>query len=127
MNLRPRIVFPVFFTGLLFFLIPSQAHSADPKSSEQAGALLFRDKGCSFCHGVGGIGTKKGPALIAIRNDKAWPPEKITKQILDGGQKMPPFRESLEDSEVAQIVAYLRAKVRPEPPPSTTPAPAPAN
>ena len=82
------------------------------------GAVLFRDKGCEHCHGVGGIGTKKGPPLTTIRTDKAWPPEKITKQILDGGKKMPPFADSLTDPEVAQIVAYLRAKHRPVPPPA---------
>lgn len=83
-----------------------------------AGAVLFRDKGCSHCHGAGGIGTLKAPALIHIRNEKQWTPARITAQILNGGQKMPPFSDSLTDSEVAQIVAYLRAKNRPVPPPS---------
>ena len=82
----------------------------------QAGAALYRDKGCPQCHGADLNGNKKGPALADIRNDPAWPPEKITKQITDGGPKMPPFGESLTDPEVAQLVAYLRAKDRPAPP-----------
>jgi mono/diheme cytochrome c family protein len=95
------------------------------KASEQAGAILFRDKGCAYCHGVGGIGGKKAPVLVDIRKNKLWTPPRITTQILDGGQKMPPFRDSLTDEEVAQLVAYLRAKDRPVPPPSTTPPPPP--
>lgn len=90
-----------------------------------AGAILFRDKGCAFCHGPGGVGTAKAPSLVDIRRNKLWPAEKMTSQILNGGQKMPPFADALTDSEIAQLVAYLRAKRRPVPPPSATPAPPP--
>ncbi len=83
-----------------------------------AGAVLFRDKGCAQCHGQGGVGTAKAPSLVNIRSEKAWTAEKITDQILNGGQKMPPFADSLSDPEIAQIVAYLRAKKRPVPPPA---------
>jgi len=104
-------------------------HALGPKTStpEEAGAILFRDKGCAHCHGAGGTGGKKGPDLSGIRTDKLWTPDKITHQILNGGQKMPPFSDSLTDAEIAQLVAYLRAKHRPIPPPSASPAPAPAN
>lgn len=81
------------------------------------GAVLFRKLDCAHCHGEGGIGTKKAPSLAEIRKDKEWPPAKITSQILNGGQKMPPFSDSLSDAEIAQLVAYLRAKHRPVPPP----------
>ncbi len=52
-------------------------------------------------------------------------PPKITDQIMNGGQKMPPFSDSLTDKEIAQMVAYLRARHRPVPPPSDNPNPAP--
>ena len=88
------------------------------KAAEQAGALLFRDKGCAHCHGAGGAGGKIGPNLTGLRKDKLWTPVKITGQILNGGQKMPSFRDSLTDDEVTQLIAYLRAKHRPIPPPT---------
>ena len=91
------------------------------KADEQAGAVLYRDKGCPQCHGADLNGNKKGPSLADIRTDPAWPPEKITKQITDGGQKMPPFGDSLTDPEVAQLVAFLRAKDRPAPPQPANP------
>lgn len=93
---------------------------AQSQADEMAGAVLFRDKGCAQCHGVAGVGTTKGPALAGIGEDKNWPPEKITQHILNGGQKMPPFADSLTDPEIAQIVAYLRAKNKPVPPPRAT-------
>jgi mono/diheme cytochrome c family protein len=109
----------------LFLCSALHANAQAAVKPEQAGAILFRDKGCAYCHGVGGIGGKKAPVLVDIRKNKLWAPPKITSQILDGGQKMPPFRDSLTDEEVAQLVAYLRAKDRPIPPPSDTPPPPP--
>jgi mono/diheme cytochrome c family protein len=112
------------------FLVTAPAFaSARTKAAEQAGAQLFRDKGCAHCHGEGGIGAKKGPSLTDLRKNKLWPPEKITGQIFNGGQKMPPFSDSLTDEQIAQLVAYLRAKHKPVLPPvpgGSQPA-APAN
>ena len=104
---------------LLSIALAQPLFAASTEADEKAGAVLFRDKGCAHCHGADGAGTKKGPSLTTIRTDKAWPPEKITKQILNGGAKMPPFADSLSDPEVAQIVAYLRARHRPVPPPAS--------
>ncbi len=113
----------------LLVSFPAQAASK-AEADAKAGALLFRDKGCAHCHGAGGVGTQKAPSLLKIREDKAWPPDKITEQILDGGDKMPPFRDSLSDEEIAQIIDYLRAKHRPVPSPlpegAEPPAPASA-
>lgn len=115
-----RLSFIVFC--VLIQAIPSPGLSASKaKAAEEGGALLFRDKGCAYCHGVGAVGTRKAPALTDLHKDKAWPPAKITNQILDGGQKMPPFRESLTDDEVSQLVAYIRAKHKPPPPPAAPP------
>jgi mono/diheme cytochrome c family protein len=108
--------------------MPARALSGSKsKAAEEAGALLFRDKGCAYCHGAGGSGGKKGPDLSGLPTDKVWTPDKITHQILEGGQKMPPFSDSLTDAEIAQLVAYLRARHRPVPPPSTAPPPPPGN
>jgi mono/diheme cytochrome c family protein len=101
------------------------AFAAHTKADEMAGAILFRDKGCTHCHGPNGEGTRKAPALANIRKNKFWTPAKITEQIENGGQKMPPFSDALTDPETAQIVAFLRAKHWPVPP--TAPAPPPAN
>jgi mono/diheme cytochrome c family protein len=98
--------------------------SAKSKQAEQAGANLFRDKGCAYCHGATTAGTPKGPSLLDVRKTMKAP--QITDQILNGGRKMPPFSDSLKNDEVAQLVAWLRAKHRPAPTPQAKPNPAPA-
>jgi mono/diheme cytochrome c family protein len=123
-NHRPRL-FAILPVVLFFAVLPAPPlFGSSTTPDEQAGAVLFRDNGCAHCHGVGGIGTKKAPSLVNIRKDKNWPPAKITSQILNGGQKMPPFGDSLTDPQIAQLVAYLRAKNRPVPPPLPEPKPA---
>jgi mono/diheme cytochrome c family protein len=113
--------------GLIALLaVPTQLSASKKNEDEKAGAVLFRDKGCTYCHGVGGVGTKKAPSVTELYKDKTWTPEKITSQILNGGQKMPPFRDSVTDDEVIQLIAYLRAKVKPVPPPAVSPDANPA-
>ncbi len=114
--------------GLIALSASPVSQAASRKSDEEkAGAVLFRDKGCTYCHGVGAVGTKKAPALTSLPRDKTWTPEKITNQILNGGQKMPPFRESVTDEDVTDLIAYLRAKNKPIPPPATVQDSAPAS
>jgi len=125
-NRRIKLLALISVAALSFSLSTYASSGAPTKADENAGAQLFRDKGCAYCHGASLEGTRKAPALANLRKDKAWTPAKITKQILDGGQKMPPFRESLTDEEISQLVAYLRAKNRPVLPP-TVASPPPAN
>jgi mono/diheme cytochrome c family protein len=114
--------------GLIVALSSPAAYSAVKKSDEEkAGAVLFRDKGCTYCHGAAGVGTRKAPSLTSLPKDKAWTPEKITNQILNGGQKMPPFRDSVTDEDVTDLIAYLRAKNKPVPPPDTAQDSTPAS
>ena len=122
--IQSRLFFPATLLVCMASLAgPAWAASSATKAQEKAGAVLFRDKGCTYCHGADLLGTKKAPSLATIRKDKAWTPEKMTTQILDGGQKMPPFSDSLSDEEIADLVAYLRAKKRPIPPPVPAAAP----
>jgi mono/diheme cytochrome c family protein len=113
--------FNVIYSLSLLLLAPFAVNplfSSENKAAESAGAILFRDKGCTHCHGADGKGTKKGPDLSGLPRDNLWTPAKITSQILDGGQKMPPFSDSITDEEAAQLVAYLRSTNKPVPPPA---------
>jgi ubiquinol-cytochrome c reductase cytochrome b subunit len=102
----------------LLAALPGSSLFAASKTDEMAGAILFRDQDCAHCHTIAGVGGKKGPDLTNLPRDKFWTPEKIAHQILNGGQKMPPFSEALTDAQIAQIIAFLRAKHRPVAPPA---------
>lgn len=107
---------PISLSLIAILIVPAPAVAAKKDEDAKAGAFLFRDKGCAYCHGVGAIGTKKAPQLLDLSKDKNWTNEKLTNQILNGGQKMPPFRDSITDEEVSQLISYLRAKNKPVPP-----------
>jgi mono/diheme cytochrome c family protein len=116
---RAKLFFPPLTLGLILpFCFPAVAAPQKADDSAKAGAVLFRDKGCTYCHGPVGEGTKKAPAVTDLWKDKTWSNEKITTQILDGGQKMPPFRDSVSDDEVKDLIGWLRAKKKPVPPPA---------
>jgi mono/diheme cytochrome c family protein len=121
-----RFSFSALIIAVLLFAAdgPRALAASKTEADAKAGAALFVDKGCTFCHGVGGAGTSKAPSLVDLRKDKAWPADKIKNQILNGGQKMPPFADSLTDQEVSQLIAYLLAKHRPAPPAAASANPA---
>lgn len=118
MTSRAKLL-PLFISlGLILPAVSVLAAPANPEGSAKTGAALFSDKGCTYCHGSVGQGAKKGPALTDVWKDKTWTNEKITNQILNGGQKMPPFQDSVSDDEVKDLIAWLRAKNKPTPPPA---------
>jgi mono/diheme cytochrome c family protein len=108
--------FPLILGLIVTSALSSSAAPQKAEGSAKAGAALFSDKGCTYCHGPAGQGAKKGPALTDVWKDKTWTNEKITNQILNGGQKMPPFQDSVTDDEVKDLIAWLRAKDKPVPP-----------
>ena len=85
MKILPRVCFAVLLITMAF-----PAFALSPKEQEAAGAILFRDKGCAYCHGKSTEGTHKGPSLVDVR--KRLKPEQIANQIKEGGQKMPPSK-----------------------------------
>jgi mono/diheme cytochrome c family protein len=110
-NLR---ILPALFLALI---ASGSAQVPDAQAAVQAGAILFRDN-CARCHGANLEGGKKAPALAEIRQKKHWTDERITHRIQNGEGKMPPFRDSLNNDQIQQLIAYLRADNRPTPPPA---------
>jgi len=99
--------------ALALLALPAYAAS---KQDEAAGAILFRDRGCTYCHGDHLQGTDRAPSLDKVRDKlKA---DKITAQITHGSLQMPAFGEILTPPEIAQLVGFLRSKHRPAIPPA---------
>jgi ubiquinol-cytochrome c reductase cytochrome b subunit len=77
-------------------------------STVVAGARLFREKGCEFCHAIGGYGGKRGPDLSDVRSRLA--PDQIAARITNGSLNMPAYARTLTPSQVNTLVAFLSTR-----------------
>ncbi len=82
-----------------------RASSADDRA---AGAVLYHERGCTYCHGAELAGSEKGPSLQAV--GKKLHQDAIEHQIVAGGGGMPAFGDSLKPDEVKQLVEFLAAQ-----------------
>lgn len=85
---------------------------ASDANAPAAGKRLF-DASCVACHGAGGAGTERAPALDAGRLKHGDEDFDIFQTIQKGvaGTQMPPFA-SLRAEEVWQLVTYVRSLSR---------------
>lgn len=91
---------------------PEQRRSAPPQLSK-AGVLFNRH--CAVCHGKGGeggqVGVQQVPNLKG-ENALALSDEQLTRQIFDGGKAMPPFKYTLTDDEIGELVRFIRRELQ---------------
>lgn len=73
-----------------------------------AGAQLFHDKGCQYCHAIDGQGGRRGPDLSTV-GDRLSANE-LNVRILAGGNLMPPYANILTPAEVEELVAFLQSR-----------------
>ena len=91
--------------------------STPQPAASTAGATprVLYERNCAVCHGVQGqgtqLGTMKTPPLIsgAALTD---PDEKFLKQISDGGNGMPPFKYTLDDKQINDLVRFIREEIQ---------------
>ena len=80
---------------------------ASSREQRERGAADFASSGCQHCHSIGGVGGHRGPDLSGVGRAKSK--TAIRRQILDGSDVMPSFREVLAPEEIKDLVAYLRS------------------
>lgn len=87
---------------------------AGPRGDSRRGGEIFREKGCSGCHAVGGEGTNVGPNLAGSEATRSVPhwvaamwnhAPAMREKLRETGQAWPHF----EDDEMRDVVEYLRA------------------
>jgi mono/diheme cytochrome c family protein len=70
-----------------------------------SGKKVFESAGCATCHtlkAAGATGTV-GPNL-----DQLKPPEaRVVKQVTDGGQIMPAFKDKLTKQQIQAVASYV--------------------
>ena len=93
--------------ALVLLAAATLAHAGDPA----AGKTLFETK-CGVCHATDSSERRIGPALKGVK-EGALPSHKntshdaILKQIDNGGNGMPVFRELLTKDQKEDVVAYV--------------------
>jgi ubiquinol-cytochrome c reductase cytochrome b subunit len=71
------------------------------------GSQLFHDRGCQYCHAVGGYGGQYGPELTTVL--RRIPPEVFVTRTVQGWGDMPGYRGSITLDELERIIIFLRA------------------
>ena len=76
--------------------------------SGQRGLMLVQARGCINCHAFAGIGGRRGPDLTTVgaRLDR----DQLTWRILNGGNGMPAYGQSLTPDETTALVDLLSAQ-----------------
>ncbi|HYC31441.1 MAG TPA: cytochrome b N-terminal domain-containing protein [Gemmatimonadales bacterium] len=76
----------------------------------RAGARLFHEKGCEFCHMYAGYGGRRGPDLTETGGRMTH--DQIVARIMNGSPNMPAYASILSGEQVQQIATFLSAKHR---------------
>src|SRR5262249_19234348 len=98
-----------------------EAYVRERSPLELRGALVLQDKQCRNCHGLGGAGGRRGPALddVATRLTR----DQLVRQVLQGGGNMPAYGDNLTPPEVTAPVPFMLTLPPPGAPPAPTAAP----
>lgn len=104
---------------------PTPSASASPDALAEARAIYAKD--CQECHGVDGKGGRvkldDGSRLRvpSFREGHALrhPNSEFVKQIMQGGDGMPAYKDKLSQAQVDQLISYIRSEFQPgiTPPP----------
>jgi mono/diheme cytochrome c family protein len=77
-------------------------------AAQESPAVQQFDKLCAACHGSGGSGTDRGPALVNNRGLRSRPENEIRDLIRNGTSRgMPPFE--LPENELQSLARFIRS------------------
>lgn len=79
-----------------------------PSAAAQDAAGTYKAK-CAMCHGPDGKGGKMGTRDFASPEVKAETDAQLTGIITKGKGKMPAYEGKLKDTEIKDLVAYVRS------------------
>ncbi|MGP8226435.1 MAG: c-type cytochrome [Terracidiphilus sp.] len=92
---------------LVILMVCSSTGFASSRSKKAHGASVFAASGCSHCHSIRNEGGHKGPDLSGV--GRRLNKDQMRLQITGGSRLMPPFGETLQDTEIADLISYLRS------------------
>ncbi|MBC8335540.1 MAG: cytochrome c [Anaerolineales bacterium] len=103
----------VLIIGLALWLVSQSKRSSDEVSKTDLLALGEEVylANCAACHGIDGGGheaVEAAPALNATEHAWHHADGHLQRLIVNGGQLMPPFGESLTDDEIVALIRYFQ-------------------
>jgi cytochrome c2 len=94
-------------------LLASAPMQAQKKGDAAKGKEVFDQ--CAMCHNADSTEKKMGPGLKGLfkkakldSNGKPVSDANVIQKINEGGNGMPPYKDSLSDDERANLIAYLK-------------------
>jgi mono/diheme cytochrome c family protein len=100
----------LLFVGLTLFVV--SIARANPVPDSAASSATFRTK-CAMCHGPDGAGSEVGKSMNVpdLRSDAVQkrPDAELAQIISDGKGGMPPFKSSLSEAQIHDLVSYVRS------------------
>ena len=89
--------------GLILLGVVGQAHAADPRK----GAKLYSEY-CTDCHGNRGVPNMPGVPDFSRNQHLMQSDLALVKSISVGKGMMPAFQGRLSESDILDVIAYLR-------------------
>jgi mono/diheme cytochrome c family protein len=97
-----------FRMGLLAFLACGFFAAGTSQAVAQDAAATYKAK-CAMCHGADGKGGKMGTKDFASPEIKSQTDAQLTEAITKGKGKMPAYEGKLKDTEIKDLVTYIRS------------------
>jgi mono/diheme cytochrome c family protein len=88
-------------------MVFSSTGFASSRSQRAHGASVFAASGCSHCHSIRNAGGHKAPDLSDV--GRRLKKDQMRRQITAGSRMMPPFGDTLQETELADLISYLRS------------------
>jgi mono/diheme cytochrome c family protein len=88
----------------------SRASKPVPTNGADATRMTY-ERSCMTCHGPQGEGKQLGTLTIPslrIGAPLTDPDERLFTQIAEGGKGMPPFKYTLDDRQIQDLVRFIR-------------------
>lgn len=96
-----------FRMGLVTLLACGMFGVCSSSAVAQDAGATYKAK-CAMCHGADGKGGKMGTRDFASAEVKAETDAQLTDIITKGKGKMPSYTGKLKDTEIKDLVAYIR-------------------
>ena len=102
-----------------FALTVALAISSVPAvAQDEAAAAAWKKGNCKMCHGADGSGSTPAGKAMGARDLRVPEVQKqtdaeIAKIVSDGREKMPAFKNQLNEKELAAVVSFVRGLAQP--------------